>query len=41
MKRYAADEKYEDAARVRDQIKALLKTTEAQNVSSTKGKMRT
>ncbi len=37
MKRYAADEKYEDAARVRDQIKAVLKTTEEQSVSSTKG----
>ncbi len=37
MKRYAGEEKYEDAARVRDQIRAVLKTTETQNVSSIKG----
>ncbi|NLA75495.1 MAG: excinuclease ABC subunit C [Deltaproteobacteria bacterium] len=37
MKRDAAEEKYEDAARVRDQIKAVLKTIEAQSVSSVKG----
>jgi excinuclease ABC subunit C len=37
MQRYAEEEKYEDAARVRDQIRAVLKTIETQNVSSTKG----
>ncbi len=37
MKRYASEENYEDAARVRDQIKAVLKTIETQNVSSTRG----
>ncbi|MBN1905541.1 MAG: excinuclease ABC subunit UvrC [Deltaproteobacteria bacterium] len=37
MKRYAAGEKYEEAARVRDQIKAVLKTVETQNVSTTRG----
>jgi len=37
MKKYAAEEKYEDAARVRDQIKAVSKTIETQNVSSTRG----
>ncbi len=36
MKKYAEEEKYEDAARVRDQINAVLKTTENQNVASTR-----
>ncbi len=36
MKKFAEDEKYEDAARVRDQIKAVLKTIENQNVASTR-----
>ena len=36
MKKFAREEKYEDAARVRDQIKAVLKTIENQNVVSTR-----
>ena len=36
MKRFAQEEKYEDAARVRDQIKAVHKTIENQNVVSTR-----
>ncbi len=36
MKKFADGEKYEDAARVRDQIKAVLKTIENQNVVSTR-----
>ena len=36
MKKYSEEEKYEDAARVRDQIKAVLKTIEDQNVVSTR-----
>lgn len=36
MKRYAEDEMYEDAARIRDQIKAVEKTIENQNVVSTR-----
>ena len=36
MKKYAEEEKYEDAARVRDQIKAVEKTIETQNVVSTR-----
>lgn len=34
MNRFAEDEKFEDAARVRDQIKAVEKTVEKQNVVS-------
>ncbi|MBN2418997.1 MAG: excinuclease ABC subunit UvrC, partial [Deltaproteobacteria bacterium] len=34
MKKFAEEEKYEDAARVRDQIKAVERTIEKQNVAS-------
>ncbi|MGD9159711.1 MAG: excinuclease ABC subunit UvrC [Desulfobacteraceae bacterium] len=36
MKKFAEDEKFEDAARVRDQVKAIEKTIENQNVASTR-----
>ena len=36
MRKFAEEEKYEDAARVRDQIKAVERTIENQNVASTR-----